>query len=394
MGSAASSMNCKANYSGDLYELNQQESKEQQAPKTLHDLKTEFKELKWAIFEEKQKIKDEAAYVEHGSRARLNNLHDNLESIQIQLESFCHEKMKLADIIRKRHHYELKSEIDEEMKYLKQFLEETKSVPCPFNTEGMNIKARRMKLSSIIFKETMLLTESKWIYMNVCFRIIVKGIPERRVTDHQYIALSLDLSNYTSTKLICKLKTFLFYELSSIEILGINKKNLSMVRSFLQDCNLQSTQRLTLISESAGPLSINNYLSGILSVVHKIQLNEVKNSDESRELHLVNFKISHKSMMKLLSCCRTNYALSFTRCKIFIRNIPDFGHSLDGSKLQELAFHSSSILDQSGSNALDNLLIGLANSDDFRRNLISLEGFCPLSHEYLVGMFCKYGFGC
>ncbi|CAI2385946.1 unnamed protein product [Moneuplotes crassus] len=210
-------------------------------------------------------------------------------------------------------------------------------------------------------REQKILEESDQIDYKICYNAWHNIVPNGgKQFSHRLFTLDLDI--YEERLWLKSLKTMTLPYIPKLEIINGSSQHSRLMKHFLRNCFSRKVDRL--YCEYAGTFSgpKEDFFEEILNVGHKI----------TKSLSLTSCIVSQTSMVKILSVLRNLQQIEFNCAKICIDDIPQFGHSLDGSSLKILKFKgtfSSGHVYQSFRLLID----GLSECQDFKRNLISIE---------------------
>ncbi|CAI2374941.1 unnamed protein product [Moneuplotes crassus] len=176
--------------------------------------------------------------------------------------------------------------------------------------------------------------------------------------------LYLHTLGFSDIKFMTKLSPFTIPEISSITINLLPKRSKN-IATFLNNCYPKQVQHTTLIClENLTPLE--SYFPEFIKIAPKI----------THKMCFAAFKISERQLKRIFSAFKHVKALIFYRSKLSVPTAPDFSSALKLSQIQHLSLNRCDEVTTSdwskSFNELQNLIQGLASSEDFREKLAKM----------------------
>ncbi|CAI2361902.1 unnamed protein product [Moneuplotes crassus] len=164
--------------------------------------------------------------------------------------------------------------------------------------------------------------------------------------------------------------------------------NCQEVKTFLATYFPNKVRELYFNSGSPLSNSLPFYLEELVEVIKRV----------TGHLYIYEFEVSQDQLVTLFSANRHQEWFGFSDCKLALYSVPDFGGTLAGSTMQVLSLRGcgkSSYGDWGNNDShFENLIAGLSQEEDFRKNLewIGLSG-CGMKKNDVKKILADHGFG-
>ncbi|CAI2368912.1 unnamed protein product [Moneuplotes crassus] len=299
-------------------------------------------------------------------KTRISQIYREAVSLKIQLYALSPEESGIKDTYNmcKQKYDNLEGELRDLLKQankMVQAAEEQKATIVESSDQNNDEK------STIARFEESLQQQSDDIDSQVYFSLLEKLCKEAFKT-HYKCYLCLDLSLRENAKFLKSMKSLPYPDVERITVRNVNSKNLPTLKTCLLNSSLRRLERLDLHFSNDKCLNKSKYLRDILNVSYKV----------NSKVYFYHTKMRRSSLMKLLSACRNKEELLFSYCYISMLKVPNFGHSLDGSKIKTLRLENSTIngspITRENMNGFTKLVEGLSKSQDFRETFKHFKG--------------------
>ncbi|CAI2360275.1 unnamed protein product [Moneuplotes crassus] len=159
------------------------------------------------------------------------------------------------------------------------------------------------------------------------------------------------------------------------------------IKIFLKYYFPEEVKEFYLNSGSELSSRLDYYISEILLICPKVKT----------YMLLYHFEVSQQNLLTLLPHSKHMNRFGFAYCNLEISSVPDFGSTLDGNKIKTLYLYYSRqdffIANNNKPSGFENLMEGLSNSEDFKKNLgriwVTDSG---VSENLLKDLVHKHGF--
>ncbi|CAI2375219.1 unnamed protein product [Moneuplotes crassus] len=174
--------------------------------------------------------------------------------------------------------------------------------------------------------------------------------------------------------------------IKDMHVPNLNRKS-KKISSFFAACCPKEVQKMYLKSQ----LSWNSML------VYFPQILKI-NSNVTEELSLCSFNISDKHLKAILAAFRHLKVIDFSFSILRVLQVSDYPLVLKNSRIEGLRFDNCHglhlIKGNEGISAFENLICGLASSEDFKRSVSWFSFKClVLADEYVQAVLSQNGFG-
>ncbi|CAI2363983.1 unnamed protein product [Moneuplotes crassus] len=215
----------------------------------------------------------------------------------------------------------------------------------------------------------------------------------------QSLTSNLSTSDYSDFSLLYKTKIIYYYWVEStvwecvyieIDKFDLNNihENYREVKTFIANCFPNKVRELIFNYGTSQRCSLSFYLEELVGVSQRV----------TGALYICNFEVSQDQLVPFFSANRHKELFGFPYCKLDLSSAPYFGGSLAGSTLEGLVLDGcfGSLYGGCSNNEshFENLIAGLSQEEDFRKNLQNIYMlYCGIEKNVVKNILANHGFG-
>ncbi|CAI2379377.1 unnamed protein product [Moneuplotes crassus] len=339
--------------------LNQQEESDSQLDKNNYDDIEDISFYKTADFEKSETSSSESSFSEITSMSGLKTISElgkrntrlKTSNITRQVTQKCERKLVWLKNTLKRN---LKTLF---MKLNKQFTQNRKSYLCQFKYKSLSeyfIKQKLYKLKLCVSDDLLISEYDLSNFGDFCeFASDLRWKDQISISSQNKITVILDTKKNINILSFIKTRPC---EVENVD-LKIHEQNHVIVNNFLANYFPEKCQNFKL-SYIYGPKSlINFYFDSLIGLSSRI----------TQKIYILRWKLSQQQMEAILKAFKHVEVLKIWYCIIGFESVPEFGTSLEGSKIKELALRGNDYGDNGY--GIEHLIQGLSQSSDFMQNV-------------------------
>ncbi|CAI2369996.1 unnamed protein product [Moneuplotes crassus] len=216
------------------------------------------------------------------------------------------------------------------------------------------------------------------------FNCLYEAMTDKKISIEDSEDLVLDFKNQLDIEFMKSIRDFKIPDVYELELRNI-PEDMSTFRDFIYTSFPDKVGRFDFDCNTSKK-DCDQILDLISHVSPKV----------TSELYLYSCELSQYQLRRFLAATRQNQAsVGLPMCKIDLDSVPDFGNSLNGSKIEEISLSFCGGPDYSDwkrhPHRFENLIQGLSQSDDFVRNLqhLNLNG-CGIQQEDALQVLEQY----